>query len=167
MTEEFVDSRINKYELDSEWEKHSSEHGYWSEKAADLQSDVEELQASFERLRAEIDSEIRNDPSAYGIGKPSETAIANAILLQPEFKKAEKALLEKRRFLVRAKASLNTLEHRKRALEHLVDLWTADYYSDIKSVAAKSGDSSSNRQMSDEEKREIRRRGLERRSDAQ
>lgn len=160
---EFADTRIDRFSLDEEWEKHSAEYGYWAEQAAELQSESEVLDSELSRKRSELDLEIRSNPKNYGLEKISESAVSSAILVQPEFQMIERRSQNKRKEMLKAKAVLSALDHRRRALESLVELWIRDYYSDMRAPRTEETRLTN---LSEEEKRSLRRRGIERKEAA-
>ena len=71
---------------------------------------------------------------------------------QPEYVAAQGAYLDAKKEYNQTQAALVSLEHRKRALSMLVELFVKDYYSDMQKHGG----------GGDDEKRHVRRRALER-----
>lgn len=132
MTEEHVELKlgIDRNRLDDEWVDHPAMYHYWACHAAEAQIRYDETKSKLDLIKAELDDDIRTDPQAYGVKKVTEKAIENAILIQPSYKSVLKKMHQARHDLEIARANLNSLEHKKRALSLLTELWIRDYYSD-------------------------------------
>ena len=121
---------IDRHNLEEEWEGHPQMYHAWAKKVAGYQATYDHAKSRLSVVAAELDRDIRNDPSLFGVPqKLTETVIYNTVILQPEHKKATKELHEASHNLGIAKAAVDALEHRKRALTLLVELWIRDYYS--------------------------------------
>lgn len=82
-----------------------------------------------EQVAAELDIKIRKNPSAYGLDKVTETAIKNVILLENEYIKQTEEYLNCKEDEATFSGVLKALDHKKKSLEKLSDLWVAGYYS--------------------------------------
>lgn len=122
-------THINEYELEREWVRQPELAKEWNEKLADAQLLLDEAEDNFEIAKAEIAKEIRDDPEEFGIEKTTEGAIKEAIPLQSRYEKASKRVREAKHAVGVLKAAVIAVEHKKRALEKLVDLWLAGYHS--------------------------------------
>ena len=80
-------------------------------------------------MKAELSSEIRNNPNEFGIAKITETVVASTILTQDEFKSVQAELFDQKHQVDLLQAVVTSLDHRKRALESLVSLHGQDYFS--------------------------------------
>lgn len=146
---------IDPLRLEEEWQQHPSQYGYWAEKAVDAQDAMDRAKAAFEKVSSSLDSELRADPDSYGIKKATEAELRTALLRQPEYLKAQTIYLDTKKEYNLSQAALASLEHRKRALSMLVELFVKDYYSDMQRHGGASGGG-------DDEKRHVRRRALDR-----
>ena len=146
---------IDPLRLEEEWQQHPSQFGYWAEKAVDAQDVMDRAKAAFDKTSSQIDSELRDSPDDYGIKKATEAEVKTALVRQPGYVRAQEAYLEAKKEYNRSQAALNSLEHRKRALSMLVELFVKDYYSDMQrhSGVGNGGE---------DEKRHVRRRALNR-----
>lgn len=125
-----IRASIDEFRLEDEWQGHSQMVLNAGVLVAEKQKDFDVAKDLFERTKADLDFEIRRDPTAYNIGKMTETAVQSAMILHPEYKIASGQVIKTRYELQQAQAIANSLEHRKRALSMLVELWMHDYYSD-------------------------------------
>ena len=103
-------------------------------------------------MTAEIDKSIRKHPDTYGLDKITEGAIKQAMPLQPEYQHALELLHEAKYHTAIVQAAVTALDHRKKALEKLVDLFLSGYYSQPKANA------NSREQMEQVERKAIRSR---------
>lgn len=140
---------IDEYRLDEEWRGQAELYHYWAVMYADAMLDVDNTKAalalakeSLEFGKAESDREIRSDPVAFGIEKLSEARVAHCVLLHPICRAAFDALAGARDDLNKAQhvanileAAVKSLDHRKKALEKLVDLQGRDYYAEPRASA--------------------------------
>lgn len=147
---------IDPLNLDKEWVRHPGHFGVWSSKVVEAQEGYDTAKSKFDLVKAELDIAIRSDPAAYDIQKVTEGSISSTILIQPEYRAAEKAVIAAKKQLGLCNAAVNSLEHKKRALSLLVELYIHDYYSDKHATTRSQA-------MSDEEKRAVRNRGRTRR----
>ena len=83
----------------------------------------------YEKLEAELFNKVRSDPAEYGLDKPTEKAV-NCVVSTNE------GILRSKRFLDlcnlhldTAKNDLRAVEMKKKALENLVELFRAQYFS--------------------------------------
>lgn len=100
---------------------------------ADARQEEDELRAALSVVAAELDRDIRNAPDVYGVPKVTEATISNAILIQPEHTQATAALNTARHNVRILQAATEALDHRKRTLQGMTDLWLRQWYADPKS----------------------------------
>ncbi len=120
---------IDPMKLDQEWVKHPKQYHVWAKKFADAQFEFDKSKSKLELVKATLDSEIRSQPESFGLSKITENVVTNTIITQPEHRQATKELNEKRHELEILKAGVTALEHKKRQLTVLAELWIRDYYS--------------------------------------
>ena len=144
---------IDRYRLDDEWVGQPELYREYATAAVEARKEWEQAKARLEVVKAEFDIEIRTNPDDYDLPKVTETVIASAIVIQQPVKDAVKAIIKAKEKLGYLEAACTALDHRKKALEKLVELHSRDYFSEPRTK----GDS---REVMDEvEKRAIRRRG--------
>lgn len=124
--------KIDPLALDKEWEEHPEQYGQWSIEFCRTQNEYDEAKAAFELAKAEVEDDIRTSPKDYKIDKITNDVVAAKVVLQPDYKLAQKRLNAARKMVNLAKAALDSLEHKKRALTKLTDLFTHEYYADKK-----------------------------------
>lgn len=123
---------INPYALDREWVEQPALFHVWASKLSNARSKHEESLREIDIVVAELDMDIRDNPKSYGIKKLSEKAIEKCIILQKEYMLAVKASHEAKRKMDSYNNMVRALEHKKKALEKLVELHITDYHSDPK-----------------------------------
>ena len=123
---------IDEYQLDKEWIGQPRQRMVWGEKHADALLELDEAKSALEVVKAEIDKAIREKGIHIDGKKITETAIANTVLTTVECKEAVKRMNEARHKARMIEATVEALEHRKRALEKLVDLHGRDYFAEPK-----------------------------------
>lgn len=127
--EENLDLSIDTDTLDEEWKEQPVLYGKHAEKVANARLNLDEAKSNLEVVKAELDKTIRESPEDYDIPKVTEAAVQATILLQEEYKESLKAVHMAQYTLNLHSGYLNALDHRKKALEKLVDLFLADYFS--------------------------------------
>lgn len=149
---------IDKLRLDDEWVGQPLQVYTWSKKAADAQHELDSAKADMELTYAETDKSVRDTPGDYGIEKLTNEVVTQTVLADSGYQATVKKVNKAKHNLGLIQAVVNALEHRKRALSMLVDLYTKDYYADHYK-----------RQMSedinDSDKQSIRSRGARRIAD--
>lgn len=81
-------------------------------------------------VKANIDNEIRQDPDAFGVsGKPTETWIANQVMLHPEVIAANLIYGEAVNNVNILAIGKEALDHRLQALKILTELYKGNYFS--------------------------------------
>lgn len=127
---------INKYELDEEWVAQPKLYHRYAKKLADAKKTLEESKAGLELVEADIGMSARLDPATFGIKKVTDKSVENAVILSPEYKEARIKTIQAKHAVDVLDAAVRTLDHRKRALEDLVDLHLNDYFSTPKAKGA-------------------------------
>jgi len=126
------DLQINPDELDKEWMRQPLLFFRYACVLSDARQEYEVAKNNMEVVRAEIDQRVRTDPSAYGIKKLTEAAVSAVIPTLPEYKRVRKHLLDTKHKVDIYESVVGALEHRKKALEKLVELYLAGYFSEPK-----------------------------------
>ena len=133
------DPSIDQHRLDYEWLRQAEMYHAAALKQADARREVEYAKQALDVTRADLALEIRKDPSAYGVEKVTEATLEALVTTQPEAKAAAAALHEARHTADMHGAAVASLDHKKRALENLTDLFARDYFAEpqAKTDAAK------------------------------
>lgn len=121
---------IDEFRLDREWLGQARRYFQYSEKLADARRRLDEAKAALDVSDAELDAEIRLNPSEFGLGKPTEQAVKNAVTASPEHQAAERKVIRAKHDVAIFDAAVTALDHRRRALEKLVDLQLSGYYAE-------------------------------------
>jgi hypothetical protein len=126
------DIKINKNTLDKDAINQVDLYEEWSRKWAEAVNARDRLKEVLSVTRAEADEEIRQDPSKFGwtaeSKAPTEAWISNAITLHPNVRKATDDLLNAQSEVNLLSVAKETLEHRKKALEILTELYRGNYF---------------------------------------
>jgi len=80
-------------------------------------------------VKAEVDKEVRADPTAFGIAKWSEKACENAVLMDKRVQKLIQEDIEAEFWVGVREAEVYALSDRKSMLEKEIDLFLSGYYS--------------------------------------
>lgn len=151
-----VDSKVDKHNLDMEWEELPGVYQYWAERCGDAKAEKvaaeerlktvrTETKREIELTRAEVDLSIRDSPVLFGLPgdkKPSENMIASRILKDDVYQKTVELCDEKiseavsnlveavrnEEIMIGAK---NMMSIKKAAVEGLANLYLRDYYPKI------------------------------------
>jgi hypothetical protein len=123
------DPTINPMALDTEWLAQPNLYYEWATRAADARRRLDEAKADLDLTRANLKKLVTNNPDQFGLVKTTEAAVDNAIIEELDYQTSLKALNKAKHLCDVYGAVLTTLDHRKRALEHLVELHGMNYFS--------------------------------------
>lgn len=144
---------IDKLRLDSEWVEQPKLFHKYSTRLADAKEELERAKAHKDVVEAELGRDIRSDPAKYDLPKVTEGAVEACILLQPSYQAALDQVIKSRHNVDLLQAAVDTLDHKKKALESLVYLHGQDYFS------APVAPHAEKEKMEEMQKKQIRRRG--------
>lgn len=144
---------IDEATLDREWVEQPRLFFKYARRLADAQQARDDAAAELDLVKANLELEIREDFKPYGLKKVTDSGVKAIIPKQPEYQNALKELNECKRAVGVLQAAVTALEHRKRALEKLVDLVSMDYFA---TPRASEGTKDAMREVV---KRSVRRRG--------
>ncbi len=120
---------IDRMSLDEEWLKQPAMYRYFATQAEDAYKEADKLENDLKVIDAEIEKEIRHN-AEMNESKITEKAVASEILLNKKHKEAVEAALDARyEARVLNNAVTRALDHRKKALENLVQLELNSYNS--------------------------------------
>lgn len=160
------DVQVDPNRLDEEWVGQPSLYFRYGAKLADAQRELEQarnglalVKVELEQVKAEVDRDVRKSPASFGLDKLTETVVAGAVLMDQRCRDAQHAVLDAQNTVLEAKhraevfgAAVEALSHRRKALENLVSLMLANYYSRPKAPQG------AKEQMADVEQRAVRAR---------
>lgn len=116
--------------LDAEWVEQPRLYHVHAVKLADARETWERAKAGRDVVTAELDRFVRRDPAAFGLEKVTESGVEKAVILQIRHKDATEKVITAKHGMDVMQAMVDALDHRKRALEKLVDLRLAHYFSE-------------------------------------
>jgi len=119
---------INASALDVEWVNQPALMGEWCEKLADAKAEVDRAKERRDIVMAELDKEMRLKPEKFGLEKVTESALSNAIKLEERFLAANEEVIEATHEVDTINAVVRALDHKKKALEMLVQLHGQQYF---------------------------------------
>jgi len=122
------DVRIDELALDVEWVQQPSLMAKYCSYAAETKKMMDLAKERVDVVAATLDKDIRSNPEKYDLGKVTESAIQNIILLQPEYREANDAYIEARYENEMAQAAVRALDQKKSALKNLVKLLGLSYF---------------------------------------
>lgn len=121
--------QIDRNCLDDEWVSQPDLYRRYATAAADAKQAHEEAKNDSSVVRAQVERDIRSDPEKFGIGKVTEGAIKTAIEVDDRCREAGEAEIEARHRYDVLSAAVGALDHKRSALSNLVQLHSADYFS--------------------------------------
>ncbi len=128
MTPEIL--HIDKHLLDEEWVNQPKLYFEYAAELAQARLELEEARAEFDVVKAETDLAIRSDPADYDLPeKTTEVMIGKALILTEEYANAQEAVFTAKHRVDILSGAQTALDHRKKALENLVDLHGRNYFS--------------------------------------
>ncbi len=120
---------LDKYQLDKEWERQPKLVRHFGEKLANAIYQHSLKKTEVKAAKARLALAIRQEPDRFGFPKVTENLIEQIIDADPEIANYEKALAKAQYAIDMYKTACETLEHRKKALENIVNLDGRDYFS--------------------------------------
>ena len=158
-SETILDLEIDENELDQEWTSQPSLYFRYAAKAADARRELDQAKSMLDVVKAETDRDVRSDPVAFGLVKTTEKQVEATVALQPKVLESQQEVIEARYNLDIFQAAATALDHRKKALESLVSLHLANYFSKPKAPEGAKD------KMADVEKKMVRRKGKRRQAE--
>jgi len=126
-----VDLKIDKDNLELEWEKQSHLYYFYAEQSANAIEAQQIAKEEVEVLEAQLDRDIRNDPESYDImDKLTEKKVMSAIWGEEDYKNTKTKAIECTKTVNVLKGILTAFDHKKSALESLTRLFLSNYYAE-------------------------------------
>lgn len=127
---------IDKNLLDDEWIAQPKMCLVWSLQLENAEDDFEAAKTNFEVVKAEVELEIRNNPErcdelpegAVEKNKVTEKMVASAMIRQTKYAEAQQEWIQAKYRVGVLRAAVKSIDHRKKALEKLVDLHGQQYF---------------------------------------
>jgi hypothetical protein len=143
-------------ELDKEWCNQPRLRFRYGQELADARRGLATAKAELEVSEAELDLAVRSDPGKYGLEKVTEAAVKSTVPTLKQYQKAKRAVIDAQYAVDVLDAAVSSIDHRKKALEDLVQLFMMDYYSKPKAPEG------ARERMEEVGKANVRRRGRDR-----
>lgn len=126
------DRHIDESALDVEWLNQPNLMFLYSAALAEAESELDGFQEELSLLKADIDKEIRESPKNFDIDinkiKLTETLISNTVNKQEEVQELNKKILDAKYEVKVLKGGVESMQHRKFALQGMVELFSRQYY---------------------------------------
>ena len=125
------DVKLDITKLDEAALNQPSLYAEWGEKWADAVLKRDQLKEELSTIRSEADESIRKSPKSYGWEAdkaPTEAWISSQLNLHKKVKKANDEFIEAQYEVNMMTVAKESLDHRKRALEILTDLYSSNYF---------------------------------------
>ena len=122
------DLAIDPSRLDEEWLAHPVVYMKYCNALTDITQERDKQKEKLEVVKAELDRDIRSDPEKFGLAKITEGAISSVLILQPKYKDAQEELNNLTYQVNMIGNAVKAFEHRKKALEAMVDLYINQYW---------------------------------------
>lgn len=121
-------SDIDQHNLEEEWLIQPKMHEEHAEALVEAKRLLQEATAYLEHTKAVLATDVRGNPTKYNLAKVTEAVVGETIPTCNKYRDAYKKWRERKHAVEVHQAAINTLDHRRRALENLVTLWRSDYY---------------------------------------
>lgn len=124
------DLAIDPLNLDEEWLLHPVKYLKYCDAQTDAQRDRDKSKERLEVARAEVDMDVRKNPSDYGHEgdkKPTEAQITSMVYLSEKYQKALNEFNDLNYEYNMISNAVKAFEHRKKALENYVTLYVTQY----------------------------------------
>lgn len=108
---------LEQFSLAEAWNQQPGLYWKHAKQLADASEEYEREKAAKDLVYAELDNEIRNNPSKYDLGKVTEDVVKQAIIRQRQYQVATSSLIKAKHRVDVLKAYVEALDHRKKALE--------------------------------------------------
>jgi len=123
------DVSIDPHQLDREWLEQPRMYFRYAAALGDARRELDEAKSSFDLVKAEMYLEVRSNPGKFGLEKVTEKSLEAVVLSQNEYGQAQNEVIQAKHKVDILGAAVTALDHRKKALENMVTLHMADYYS--------------------------------------
>ena len=124
---------IDPNRLDQMWLEHTGRYMEMVQHAVDARINYEGLKDRLDVVKAQVDRNIRANPSAYGLEKVTEGAVGAAVLLSQPYMDAQAGVTEARKVQLLTQGAVDAMEHRKKALEEITQLTLSGWRGEARS----------------------------------
>jgi hypothetical protein len=130
----FKELELDKYKLDEEYETQPQLYLNWSKLYAVSLAESKRISLDLERVKADVDLEIRTYPDKYELPKITETAIHSIMIRDDRVKIAEERNIKIIGLMNFFAHAVRAFEQRKELLKGKGELWKGGYYSTVSPV---------------------------------
>jgi|TARA_Y100000310_G_scaffold218179_1_gene219346 hypothetical protein len=123
---------INEKDLKEEWERQAGLYLHYSVELAHVEKEKNKTREQLDLVKAKLDKKIRENPKDFGIAKITENVISNSIMLQEEFVHLNEIYINKVYEVSVLQGVIRAFDHKKKALENLVQLYLSGYNAEPK-----------------------------------
>ena len=127
---------VDQSRLDEEWVRQPAVYYDYATRLADARLTLEEAKTDLEVIRADYDIDIRGNPETYDLEKTTEKLIESVIAQQDEYQKALRNAQKAKHEVDLLQAATQALDHKKQALQSLVNLHGQNYFATPKAEGA-------------------------------
>jgi hypothetical protein len=127
---------VDQHNLDEEWCVQPGKHQRFCEALAEAQLDADQAKAKLELTEAKIKVQARQDPRKFGFEKATDDVVDTVVKGSKSYHTALEALNQARYKVNVLRARVEASEHKKRALENLVELHGRAYFAAPKDRSA-------------------------------
>jgi len=120
---------LDEHRLDEEWVNQPKLYFEYASKLVEARTEFERAKADKDLVWAEVDLAVRANPEKYKLAKTTESTISSAITLDRCYQKANDNVLDAKHHMDSCQVAVDTLDHRKKALENMVHLHAMNYHS--------------------------------------
>lgn len=120
---------LDKDRLDDEWLAQPLLMDEYSQALVEARYEAEKAKDNLKLIEATVAAKIRKQPDRYGVLKVTDKAITDAVLVSEDYCEAVDDYRDARYQQEVCQAKVDSLEHRKKALENLVWLFGQQYFS--------------------------------------
>lgn len=120
--------KIDENALDVEWLEQPMLLYRYSRLAADARHAANAAKSALTVVKAEVAADMRADPDKYELTKVTEGSIKEAVDAEPRVRKAQQALDKAWYEVELCQAAVTAADHRRKALENLVQLLKLNYF---------------------------------------
>lgn len=120
---------VDMYSLDKEWAEQANNYHIYAKKVSEARFEYSKKKAMLDLVKAELSLDIRSNPDKYKLPKTTEDTVNAAITVHDKTKVAQQELFDSKKELDDLEAILSALDHKKYALQDMVQLFLSDYFS--------------------------------------
>lgn len=134
-----LDLSVDEAQLTEQWGEQPALMLEYGLLLADAEDDVDNTKARLGQVSAELETDIRNNPTDYGIMKVTEAAIAAAVPQQKDYISAVEDHNNAKSDARHLRAVVDALSHRKAALQGKTELFQRQWFAERKGGGSTDG----------------------------